>query len=405
LTARSDTFEPGAKRLEASRVRESNRRAVLTVIAGAPGSSAAEIARITGLGPQTVARNVAELETAGLVTRGKVRRGFRGQPATELFLADEGAFSIGCEIGFRHIQGSARSLGGRLVDTIRIELPAPDTRELAQTLTGLVRRLQDSLGTRRDRLVGIGIAVPSDYAALARKLVPGLDLPELDAEALGEHLGARFVAPVSVYNDGSAACWAEVNRQPPPQPANFLYIMLGAFVSSGLVAEGRLWEGPTGSSSNLGTMIVTGPDGSQRFVHDIAALATLCGQLEAAGMSLPRERPSLWDWPALGPVAERWLDEAAAAFAKALTNAAAVIEIRRVIVDGVLPRPVLERLIDRMRDHAARLPHISERDLDISAGSNGEGAAALGAALLPIYRALFSADLEHLEASRTDSME
>ena len=380
-------------------MRESNRRAVLSVIADTPGPSAAEIARITGLGPQTVARNVAALETAGLVTRGKLRRGFRGQPATELFLADEGAFSIGCEVGFRHVQGSARSLGGRLVDTIRIELPEPDTRDLPRILAGLVRRLQDSLGGRLDRLVGIGIALPSDYAALARKLAPGSDLPELDPVAMTAALDARFDAPVFVYNDGSAACWAELTRQPAPRPADFLYIMLGAFISSGLVAEGRLWEGPTGSSSNLGTMIVTGPDGGQRFVHDIAAFATLCGRLGAAGTALPRQRPALWDWPALGPVADRWLDEAAAALAKALTNAAAVIEIRRVIVDSVLPRPVLERLIARTRHHAAGLPRIGAHDLDIAPGSNGEGAAALGAALLPVYRTLFSADLDHLETA------
>jgi len=376
---------------------------VLTVIATDPGSSAAEIARITGLGPQTVARNVAELESAGLVTRGRVRRGFRGQPATELFLADDGAFSIGCEIGFRHIEGSLRSLGGRMVSTVRVELVAPDTVNLVESLAGVIERLLEGIGKNIERLVGIGIAVPSDYAALAAKLVPGLSLPELKIQDLRTQLAGRFTAPVTVYNDGSAACWAELAVQPAPRPANYLYIMVGSFVSSGLIAEGRLWEGPTGSSSNLGTMVVGHPDGGQRFVHDVASLSALCSAIKAAGGPMPSLRPAQWDWQSVGPVADKWLVDAAAVLAKALTNAAAVIEVRRVIVDSVLPKPVLNMLIEQMRIESARLPHIGKGNLDISAGNIGEGASAYGAALLPLYRTLFSTDLEHLAISRFDN--
>src|SRR6218665_2012319 len=98
-----DAFDGGGRGLQHQGLRRANERAVLSVVGFNPGVSNADIARLSGLAPQTVSAILAEIDRAGLITRGEVLRGRRGQPATPIFLKADGAFSIGVEIGWRHL--------------------------------------------------------------------------------------------------------------------------------------------------------------------------------------------------------------------------------------------------------------------------------------------------------------
>src|SRR3569833_1221212 len=93
-------FATVARGVQPASVRQSNQRAILTVISLEPGCSNADIARRTGLAPQTVAAVLDDLEIAGLLKRGAARRGGgRGQPATPIYINPDGAYAIGAEIG------------------------------------------------------------------------------------------------------------------------------------------------------------------------------------------------------------------------------------------------------------------------------------------------------------------
>ena len=76
-----DGIGPTARGFAQSGVRIANERAVMTLIGLNPGVSNAELARLTGLGPQTTSRIVTDLEARELVLRGEVLRGRRGHPA------------------------------------------------------------------------------------------------------------------------------------------------------------------------------------------------------------------------------------------------------------------------------------------------------------------------------------
>src|SRR5215217_2880137 len=97
-----DVFDAGGRGLQHQGLRRANERAVLNVIGFNTGVSNADIARLSGLAPQTVSAILSDMERSGLIIRGDVLRGRRGQPATPIYLAGEGAFAIGVEIGWRH---------------------------------------------------------------------------------------------------------------------------------------------------------------------------------------------------------------------------------------------------------------------------------------------------------------
>ena len=81
--------------IQPSHVRQTNQRAILSVISLQPGISNAELARVTDLAPQTVSAVLTDLEQLNLVTRGEVLRGRRGQPATPLYMNPVGPFDRG----------------------------------------------------------------------------------------------------------------------------------------------------------------------------------------------------------------------------------------------------------------------------------------------------------------------
>ena len=393
-TGSRDVFEPGTRRMDVSGLRINNERAVLTAIATTPGYSAAEIARATGLGAQSVSRIVAELEATGLVRRGEARRGLRGQPATPLFIDSNGVFSLGCELGWRHYHILIRNFTGDVLGEHRRDYAVPDVDVVFNEIGSLARLLVGLVPQEfRSRIIGMGLAMPSGIGRNIDLVGGPADQAarwsELDILAAAEAASGLEIVP---FNDGNAACWAELAAFSPPRPANMAYFQVGTFVAAGLIAEGRLWEGPTGISADLGSMLVPDRNGRLDFVHLVASLYALEKRIAEAGMEVPTGNPQSWPWDALEPVVSGWLEDASRVLAIAIANTHALMEFSVALLDGDLPRPLVERLVERIRQQANELPILTSDRPSIRISRHGAAAAARGAALKPIYRRFFSRD-------------
>ena len=388
----ADVFEPMARGFAQAGVRLANERAVLTLIAMHPGSSNAELARLSGLGPQTTSRIVVELEARGLVMRGQVLRGRRGQPATPLFLNPQGACTIGIEIGWRHFEVLLYEMSGKTLARGRPpDFWADPPPLLGDALAEVATMLAGMTEAQRGCLAGIGVASPTrielNIARLGapdeqRALWAGLDIAARIARDTG--------LEVEWINDGSAACWSELIAQPMPRPASFAYFQVGTFIGAGIVMDGSLWEGPSGNAANLGAIVVADAQGRATYVHLEASLLALEGRLRARGMELPQGSALTWDWDKLEPVVGEWLDAAGSALAKAVVSTQAVAEMDRAIIDGTMPRPIVKRLVERVEHHLAHLPPLTVEGPKVGMGHLGESAAATGAAQIVLFRRFFS---------------
>lgn len=380
-------------------VRRANQRALLLIISREPGVSNAELSRRSGLAPQTVSAVLTDLENDGLLVRGPARRGKRGQPATPVYLNPAGAFAVGAEIGWGHIEVVLMNLGRERLGHYRREYEYPDARTILDELGTVSRDLLSKLGAaERRRLVGIGVAVPGgvgDPASL-KKLPVEQELlwQTMDVEArVAEVTGLD----VNVYNDGNAACFAEVVANPGPyRPESFIYLLIDTFVAAGIVAEGRLWEGATGRSANLGSMLVTDRHGVTRFVHEIASLHALRRQLTDAGEAF---EDALADVPPPGArkVLDEWIEDSSLAIAKTILNAATVIECEAVILEAQLPRHLVARLLEATERQLAQIPSLGVARPLLQSGHVGGSGAAQGAAQLWMYRRYFSRELEFMD--------
>jgi predicted NBD/HSP70 family sugar kinase len=374
-------------------------RAVSRVVARTPGVSNAEIARLTGLAPQTVSAVLTSLDGAGLLTRGVAqRRGGRGQPATPVYLNAEGAFAVGVEIGWERLEVALVDMAGRVVERLMRSYDYPEPTQIFAELGNLVPAALGSLtASEQARVIGLGVAVPNGLGQPS-DLLPAPDgqaerWSGVDVRAEAERATGL---PARLLSDGNAACWAEFLSRSRPLPANFAFLHVGTFLSAGLSADGRLWEGSSTSSADFGAMLVTDDAGAPRLVQDIASLQALKLRLRATGSSLAEV---LGDEPADDPrrALGGWIDDAGRALAQAILNATTLLAVDLVVLDGALPHSELERLVaathaelNRIGAHRHDLPRIC-------VGNLGRAGAAQGAAMLQIYRRYFSRELADLD--------
>jgi predicted NBD/HSP70 family sugar kinase len=386
-------FDLGSKGLQHHGLRRANERAVLTVIGFNPGLSNAEIARMSGLAPQTVSAILNDIEAAGLITRGEVLRGRRGQPATPIFLRADGAYSIGVEIGWRHAEVLAIDMHASVVARRHITYTESDLAALPAQLAALIGEIIGNWPReQRERLADIGVGMPGTVhaATWALEADPGSKAGPSPTTFAAE-LEKRTGLAVTLFNDGNAACWAELIARPPPRPESFVYLLVSTYLAAGLIGEGRLWQGPTGHSADLGAMLVGRNEAGPLSAHSIASVSALVERLGAADIAVDLADIESWDWPALEPVIAPWLEDSAEALALVIFNTNAVVEAGLVVLDTILPTALTARLVSRTATHFERLP--ARRKVQIVPGHVGRHAPALGAAELPLYRRYFSRNL------------
>jgi predicted NBD/HSP70 family sugar kinase len=385
--------------IQPAHVRQTNQRAILSVISLQPGISNAELARVTDLAPQTVSAVLDDLEQQHLVTRGEVLRGRRGQPATPLYMNPVGAMSIGAEIGWRHIEVCLVGIGTQVLRRIRRTYDYPDGATVFADLAAAVADLTAALSpSERLRLVGMGLAAPSGIGDPAFLIEPppgqqelwaGIDVVRAAASATG--------LEVQLFNDGHAACWAQRVAHPAPRPLSFVFLVLDTLVSAGLVAENRLWEGINGTSAGLGSMLVTDREGHMRFLHEVASLHALEQRLMAHGLGLDAVTQGAVTVTARVAL-DAWIADAADALAQTLMNTTRVMEFELAVIETALPPALTAEIVVATRLRMDRFPTWGQgAPVQVVAGQLGRSGAAQGAALLRMHRRFFSRELAHMD--------
>jgi predicted NBD/HSP70 family sugar kinase len=393
-----DVFDSNGRGLQHNGLRRANERAVLTIIGFNPGVSNADISRHSGLAPQTVSAILTELDDAGLIRRGDVLRGRRGQPATPLHLNPHGAFSVGIEVSWRHVEVVLINFHGEVIASQHDYYLFPDAATLPDKLVEMIGLVTAGLSVeQRRRLTDIGLTLPSSLVEKLPSLGADVEQVALWGELeLGQVLRNKTACDVSTFNDGNAACWAELIAFEKPRPSNLTYFLLSHYISAGVLGDGVLWEGPSLNSANIGAMLVTDAAGKLQHAHDIASLSALSARLSAAGHNMVVEDLQNFDWANCEDVLADWIEASANALSKVIFNVSTVIDSRLVVLDSLLPRHIVERLVNRLDEHFKALPVASFTPPQVMMGHLGANAPAQGAAELTLYRRFFSRSISDL---------
>jgi predicted NBD/HSP70 family sugar kinase len=390
----TDFFASAARGVQHSDLRAANRRAVLSAIAFNPGLSNADISRMTGLAPQTASAIVADLEDSGLILRGDVLRGRRGQPATPLSLNHAAGYTIGVEVNWDHVEIVLVDYGANELARYRRDYAYPDFRSIATEVHKAVASLTERLDARqRQRILMLGLAMPNE---LHRNLhligAPADQIEGWKTIDLRAQIEAKTGLHTSIHNDGTAACWAEMLTHPAPRPPGYAYLYIGTFLGSALIIEPMLRGGPPDTPSILGSMLVIGEDGARYVGHQVASLTPVRAALERRGIAPPLSSPRDWPWEDWQDVVDRWVDCAGKALAAIVMNTRAVVDVNLAVIDGEIPAEILHRLVKATERELALLPAMTHDRPRLAAGHLGTRAASLGAATLPLVQRLFSSE-------------
>lgn len=369
-----------------------NDRLVLSLIRREGALSKAELARRTGLSPQTLGLIVKRLQKEQLLLAETPVKGKGGQPSVPYRLNPDAIFALGLKIGRRSAELTLCDFTGAIRAQVEKRYRYPMPEEIVAFYGLEAQKLIATLPEAyHDRLCGTGIAMPFNLWSWGEALGAPTGTLEawrnypIDAKLSGIIQGTDVV----LSNDGTAACAAEFMSGGASVPPDFCYVFVGWFVGGGIVLDDKLHPGRRGNAGALGSMLVAGPDGPQPLLER----ASLMRLEQLSGNELPLGDKDSEYW--YSDATERWLADASLSIAQAAANAAAVIDFTALRIDGVMPSRIRKRLVDATRDAYARLDTRGLSAMTIEEGHVGPDARSIGAAILPILSG-FSHDREVL---------
>lgn len=380
---RNETAGPGATPIAGSNqstMRGMNERLVLHLMRRSGTLTKAEATRVTGLSPNAVSTIFRKLESEGFLLRGEPVRGRVGQPSIPMRLNPDARYYLGFKIGRHSYDAVIADFTGavRARQTERHAYPTPATAEAF--ILGALRKLLRSARLRRDDIAASSIAMPGelwhwtdDFGAPVGEMAAWRDFDAVTA------FSGLLPAPISVENDATAACRAELIFGPPRGYSDSVYFFVGAFIGGGIVLNGSVFKGARGTSGGFGPMRVPDEPGGTRLV-DHASLAVLERLVRNAGLDTDALYTGQPGWDTLEPVVGPWVERCGRSLAHAIVSTLAVIDVEAVVIDGALPTGVRGRLVREVRKQFDSLDQQGVIRPEIEEGSFGTVARSLGAA-------------------------
>jgi predicted NBD/HSP70 family sugar kinase len=322
-----------------------------------------------------------------LLERGTTTKGKVGKPSVPMRLAADGVLSLGLKIGRRTADLILMDFHGQVRHEISTTYAYPLPRDIYTFLNdGLHEILSGLSADAARRICGLGIAAPFELWNWTDQLGASTDefqgWRDVDFLTMAASL-TDF--PVSLINDATAACQAEQVFGRGKEFRDFAYYYIGVFIGGGIVLNHSLFEGHQRNAGALGSLRTIGPDGENRQLIDTASLYLLENRIIAAGF----DRTALWampqDWSTFDDLVGEWIDQTAEEIARASLSACAIIDFEAILIDGVFPDHVKDRLVAQARVALAKLDSRGLIVPVIERGSVGVNARAIGAASHPVF--------------------
>jgi glucokinase len=323
-------------------------------------------------------------------------------------------FVIGVDIGGTKVAGGAVNAAGEIVTEVRGKMAARGTAEDGlRSVTAVIDTLLRS--PRAGRASAIGISVPGWIDAARGALIGAANIPCWKNFPLAREIAKKYRLPTRIGNDANVAALAEAAWGAGAGYRKVFYVTLGTGIGTGIVLNGRIYEGRTGSAGEGGHVTINfggplcscgkrgcieayasgtaiGKNARQRLIEGANGrstgaskmLALAGGKIEAVTSEIVAKAASQGD-----KLADEVLKETAERLAIWLGNIIELFEPDVIVVGGGAGRLMTSRLKQVREALETWSINPRWREIPIVAAKYGSESAVAGAAALWMPRGVF----------------
>src|SRR4051812_20371223 len=243
-------------------LRQRNLLHVVDTLRRSGTATRSDLARGTGLSRSTIATLVADLQARGVVVErdrptDTGPAAGRGRPAAYLALDPSVGTALGLDFDHDRVRVAVADLSSTVLAEEEIGLDIDhNASEALDVSAELVERVLREAGVARERVIGVGVGLPSPIDGATGAVGSPTILPSWTGMRPAEELQRRLSLPVEVENDANLGARAEQAFGAGRGVQDFVYVILRAGIGAGLVVGGQLQGGATGFAGEIGHVAV-----------------------------------------------------------------------------------------------------------------------------------------------------
>lgn len=379
------------------RLGDFNQAVILDLIRRDPGQSRTDLQRQSGLSSQTISNITRRLLDLEMIRENAPSDAGRGRPSIPLAVNGAGAFSVGVHVDPARLTIMLLDLGGHIHRSEHLRTPqAFDPAEMTSLIAVSTERVIREAGVDRDRVLGVGIAVPGPLDVRSGTVLDPPQLPRWRGVRLRADLHDATGMPVLLDKDVTASATAELRAS---AHSDFLFLYLGSGVGAGVVSQGQVLRGASNNIGEIGDILVDpdaedlGWSGRRGGLASACVPEALAIQAAQAGLM---DLPDVTDHLALDDACTRLTrraadgDAAAAAILRRAAERVAVgvgvlvnfLDVPRVVIGGPLWDRVRPTFLPVMERAVRRELVVTRPAFRVEGSTVGDRIAAQGAAEL-----------------------
>ena len=216
-----------------------------------------EIAGLSGLSAATVSNMVGELAAAGAVAVSPSIR--NGRRAVLVSPASGGGLLAGITFGDRDVRVAVASRTREIIGQQRIPLPADHVADDGmERAARLLADLVEGVGGRMSEVDAIGFGLPAPVDSVTGQVGSEDVLPGWRGVNVANAMQSRLKVPVALDNTANLAGLGELRSGALQGVRHGCYIKVSYGVGAGIVIDGEIFRGSTGTAGEIGHLAIDG---------------------------------------------------------------------------------------------------------------------------------------------------
>ena len=165
-------------------------------------------------------------------------------------------FFVGFDLGGTHLKYGLVDGSGRIIQESHVETPK-SMKSLLLTVQDIWRALRDQ---KDHDIHAAGFGFPGIFSLREQKILQSPNYPDIDNFPLIPSLSQFIDVPFCMNNDANMAAYGEYKCGAGQNTHSLILLTIGTGVGSGIILNGRIWEGACGFAGEMGHLMVN-PEG------------------------------------------------------------------------------------------------------------------------------------------------